>query len=171
MKAALHDAKEIKKHVDDINALIIASNGKTATLEKDKIAARDALRLADVFAFAEAISYDKELERIATLKTAADIASSAYTDAEKLIRDAEAEVQDLRAKQKDERKGAERVNSLLNNFFGHDGIKLEARDGAEKASVKFEITRNGKAAYNLSEGECSLIAFCYFMAKLEDPEM
>ena len=56
------------------------------------------------------------------------------------------------------------------NFFGHDGIKLEARDGEDKATVKFEITRDGKAAYNLSEGECSLIAFCYFMAKLEAPE-
>ena len=30
--------------------------------------------------------------------------------------------------------------------------------------------RNGQSAYNLSEGECSLIAFCYFMAKLEEPE-
>ncbi|MES2973753.1 MAG: AAA family ATPase [Pseudomonadota bacterium] len=166
----LHDAMEIGKHVDDINALIVTSNGKTATLEKDKTAARDALRLADVFAFADAITYTKELDRIATLKTEADTASTTHTDAEKEIRDAEAEVQALRAKQKDERKGAERVNSLLNNFFGHDGIKLEARDDADKATVKFEITRDGKAAYNLSEGECSLIAFCYFIAKLDDPE-
>lgn len=170
LKAPSHDAKEIAKHVADINALIGTSNGKTATLEKDKTSAREALRLADVFAFAEAITYDKELGRIATLKTSADTASTAFTDAEKEIREAEAEVQTLRAKQKDERKGAERVNALLNNFFGHDGIKLEARDGADKATVKFEITRNGKSAYNLSEGECSLIAFCYFMAKLEDPE-
>ncbi len=165
-----YDAKEIRKHVDDINALIVRSNGKTATLEKDRTAARDALRLADVSAFADAITYDKELNRIATLKTEAGTAATTYNDAEKEIRDAEAEVQALSAKLKDERKGAERVNSLLNNFFGHDGIKLEARDGADKASVKFEITRDGKAAYNLSEGECSLIAFCYFMAKLEEPE-
>lgn len=170
LNASLYDAKEIGKHVDDINALIVTSNGKTATLENDKSAARDALRLADVFAFSEAISYDKELDNIATLKSEADQASKSLSDTEKLISDAEAEVQALRAKQKDERKGAERVNSLLNNFFGHDGIKLEARDDADKTSVKFEITRNGKAAYNLSEGECSLIAFCYFMAKLEDPE-
>lgn len=33
---------------------------------------------------------------------------------------------------------------------------------------KFCIMRNGKPAYNLSEGECSLISFCYFMAKLDD---
>lgn len=30
--------------------------------------------------------------------------------------------------------------------------------------------RDGKRAYHLSEGECSLIAFCYFMAKLDDIE-
>ncbi len=170
LKPSLHDPKEVQKHVNAINALIATNNGKTKTLEKDKTAARDALRLADVYAFADAITYDTELVRIDTLKTGAETAGKAYLDVEKDIRNAEAEVQTLRAKQKDERKGAERVNSLLNNFFGHDSIKLEARDGADKATVKFEITRNGKSAYNLSEGECSLIAFCYFIAKLDDPE-
>lgn len=167
---SLHDPKEIQKHVDAINIFIASNNGKTKTLEKDKTAARDELRLTDVFAFADAITYEQELTRIATFKARADTASTAYTTAEKEIRDAQSEVQMLRAKQKDERKGAERVNSLLNNFFGHDGLKLEPRDHADKVTVKFEITRDGKAAYNLSEGECSLIAFCYFIAKLDDPE-
>lgn len=170
LKVPSYDAEEIGKHVAAINALIGISNGKTSTLEKDKTASRDALRLTDVFTFADAISYDKELGRIATLKTDADTASTTHTNLEKEIREAEAEVQTLRANQKDERKGAERVNSLLTNFFGHDGIKLEPRDGEDKVTIKFEVTRDGKAAYNLSEGECSLIAFCYFMAKLDDPE-
>lgn len=170
LKAPAHDAEEIGKHIADINALIGISNGKTSTLEKDKTAARDALRLSDVYAFADAISYDKELGRIASLKADVETAGAAHTDAEKEIREVEAEIQTLRGKQKDERKGAERVNALLTNFFGHDGIKLEARDGGDQTTVKFEVTRDGKAAYNLSEGECSLIAFCYFMAKLDDPE-
>ncbi|WP_081045554.1 AAA family ATPase [Alcaligenes faecalis] len=170
LKAPVYDAQEIAKHVADINALIATNNGKTATLEKDKAAARNALRLTDVYTFTEAINYDKELKNIANLKATADSASAAFTIAEKEIHEAETEVQALRAKQKDERKGAERVNALLNNFFGHDGIKLEARDSTDQATVKFEITRNGKSAYNLSEGECSLIAFCYFMARLEAPE-
>lgn len=167
---SLHDSKEIQKHVNAINALIATNNGKTKTLEEDKTAARDSLRLADIFAFTEAITYDTEIARIADLKISADTADTTYRNAEKEIRDTEAEVQILRDKQRDERKGAGRVNSLLNNFFGHDGLKLEARDSADKATVKFEITRDGKAAYNLSEGECSLIAFCYFIAKLDDPE-
>ncbi|MEB2509172.1 AAA family ATPase [Burkholderia multivorans] len=62
------------------------------------------------------------------------------------------------------------MNDLLNHFFGHDDIKLEAKDNAEKTAVKFEVTRDGKSAYNLSEGECSLISFCYFIAKLEEPD-
>ncbi|WP_426720796.1 hypothetical protein [Enterobacter cloacae complex sp. 301C7] len=51
------------------------------------------------------------------------------------------------------------MNELLSHFFGHDGIELEAKDNVENTSIKFEVTRDGKSAYNLSEGECSLIAF------------
>lgn len=165
-----YDPKEIQKQVDAINTLITHNNAKTKTLEKDKTKAREALRLTDVDTFASTIDYDAELKRVAMLKSQADIAAEEYSKAERSIREAEAEVQNLRAKQKDERKGADRVNSLLNNFFCHGGIKLEARNSMDKATVKFEITRDGKAAYNLSEGECSLIAFCYFIAKLEEPE-
>ena len=165
-----YDPKEIQKQVDAINTLITHNNAKTKTLEKDKTEAGEALRLTDVDTFASTIDYDAELTRVAMLKSQADIAAEEYSKAERSIREAEAEVQNLRAKQKDERKGADRVNSLLNNFFCHGGIKLEARNSMDKATVKFEITRDGKAAYNLSEGECSLIAFCYFIAKLEEPE-
>ncbi|MGA3952739.1 AAA family ATPase [Ralstonia nicotianae] len=170
MPAIKHDSAAIQKCADDINDLIVKSNGRTSSLEKDKGSAREALRLTDVASFIGDITYDTELTRIAGLKTGAETANTTYTDAEAEIVKLEAEVTRLQGQQKDERKGAERVNSLLNHFFGHDGIKLEAKDNAEKSAVKFEITRDGKSAYNLSEGECSLIAFCYFIAKLEEPD-
>jgi len=170
MPATKHDSAEIQKCADDINDLIVKSNGRTSSLEKDKGCAREALRLTDVASFIVDITYDTELTRIAGLKTDVDTANTAYTDAETEIVKLEADVTRLQGQQKDERKGAERVNSLLNHFFGHDGIRLEAKDNAEKTAVKFEITRDGKSAYNLSEGECSLIAFCYFIAKLEEPD-
>jgi wobble nucleotide-excising tRNase len=170
MPAAKHDLAAIQKCTDDINDLIVKSNGRTSSLEKDKGSAREALRLTDVASFIVDITYEAELTRIAGLKTDADTANTVYTDAEAEIVKLEADVTRLQGQQKDERKGAERVNSLLNHFFGHDGIKLEAKDNAEKNAIKFEITRDGKSAYNLSEGECSLIAFCYFIAKLEEPD-
>ena len=165
-----HDGAAIQKCVDDINALIIKNNDRTSSLEEDKNAARKALRLTDVASFIADITYDSELTHIAGLKTDAETANKTHTDAEAEILKEEAEVSRLQGQQKDERKGAERVNSLLNHFFGHDGIKLEAKDNADKTAVKFEITRDGKSAFNLSEGECSLIAFCYFIAKLEEPD-
>jgi wobble nucleotide-excising tRNase len=60
----------------------------------------------------------------------------------------------------------------LKDFFGHHYLSLQAvssGDGMDKI-IHFEIVRNGQRAYNLSEGERSLIAFCYFVAKLEEIE-
>lgn len=170
MPVLKHDSAAIQKCADAINNLIIKSNGRTSSLEKDKESAREALRLNDVATFIVNIAYDTELSRIAGLKTAAETSNMAYTDAEAEIEKLEADVTNLQGQQKDERKAADRVNSLLTHFFGHDGIKLEVKDNTQTNAVKFEITRNGKSAYNLSEGECSLIAFCYFIAKLEEPD-
>ncbi|MBH3113467.1 AAA family ATPase [Serratia marcescens] len=165
-----HDSTAIQQCVGDINDLIVKNNGRTISLENDKNTARESLRLTDVASFIGDITYDTELARIASLKTDADTANIAFTEAEAEILKQETEVTRLQGQQKDERKGAERVNDLLNHFFGHDGITLEAKDNIENTSVKFEVTRDGKSAYNLSEGECSLIAFCYFIAKLEEPD-
>jgi len=165
-----HDLTAIQNCADNINGLIVKSNGRTSSLEKDKVSARELLRLTDVASFIGDIAYDAELLRIAGLKSDTDTANTVYTDAEAEIVKLEADVTRLHGQQKDERKGAERVNALLNHFFGHNGIKLEAKENSETSTVRFEITRNGKSAYNLSEGECSLIAFCYFIARLEEPD-
>ena len=72
----------------------------------------------------------------------------------------------------DEEKGAKKVNEYLNNFFGHQFLSLEAKKdeipGEDSRRIRFEVIRDGKKAYHLSEGECSLLAFCYFLAKLDD---
>src|SRR5690606_36395583 len=72
----------------------------------------------------------------------------------------------LEAQTKDESKGAELVNHHLTHFFGHNELKLIAE--GETPNMKFKIQRDGDDASNLSEGESSLISFCYFVAKIED---
>lgn len=170
MPVYIHNPTAIQQCVGDINALIVKNNDRTISLENDKSTARESLRLTDVASFIADITYDNEFARIASLKSDANTANTAFTETEAEIFEQETEVTRLQGQQKDERKGAERVNELLSHFFGHDGIELEAKDNVENTSVKFEVTRDGKSAYNLSEGECSLIAFCYFMAKLEELE-
>ena len=71
------------------------------------------------------------------------------------------------------KKGAKKVNEYLTNFFGHQFLTLEAKkedDPNDSKRIRFEVIRDGKKAYHLSEGECSLLAFCYFLAKLDDVE-
>lgn len=165
-----YSVEKIQQCSHDINSLVSKNNTRTKTLEKDKIAARDALRLTDVASFIQTINYDDELIRIENLKTEANKASTVLLDARTQVTEREKKITQLQGEQKDERKGAEKVNALLNHYFGHDSIQLEAKDDSIKTSVKFEIMRGGKSAFNLSEGECSLIAFCYFIAKLEEPE-
>lgn len=150
--------------------VIRISDARSKTLTSDKETARLALRRDNVLGFIGTIDFDLKIARIADLDSGRDKAA----DAEKALKEAERALEEaarsLEAQLKDERKGAERVNVLLTHFFGHDGLRLEATDEGQGLGVKFQITRGGKSAYHLSEGECSLIAFCYFMAQLDAPE-
>jgi len=100
-------------------------------------------------------------------------AEDAKTTAKEKVDKKRAKIGGLKAQLKNESKGAERVNDYLNNYFGHQSLSLKAIEetpGDASSGYRFEVTRNDKKAFHLSEGECSLIAFCYFMAKLDDIE-
>lgn len=47
---------------------------------------------------------------------------------------------------------------------------VEIEEDGVKSKV-FRVMRDGSQAFNLSEGECNLIAFCYFLATLSGPEL
>lgn len=163
-----HNPKTINLLLHSINETIKENNKSTTTLDKAKSEAITQLRLSDVYSFIGIIEYQKGIDRISQLKATAETCSTELNNLKNEIAQIEKEIDGLKSKLKDERKGAERVNAILSHFFGHDGIKLEAVDNTESKAIKFEITRDGKSAFNLSEGECSLIAFCYFVAKLEE---
>lgn len=164
------EPSKAKSAISAMETVIGKSNDKSGTLVTDKEEARVALRRDNVLAFIAAIDLDSKNSLIKELVKKATQAG----DDERLAKEAE-QVLDRRARSleaqlRDERKGAERVNELLTHFFGHGGLRLEAVDGGVGPGVKFQITRGGKPAYHLNEGECSLIAFCYFMAQLDATE-
>lgn len=70
---------------------------------------------------------------------------------------------------KDEGEAAKRIRTFI-RFFGHDSLTLEPALITESNTplTRFIIKRGDKEAHNLSEGECSLISFFYFIAKIED---
>ncbi|ATO20464.1 hypothetical protein BS636_12695 [Acinetobacter sp. LoGeW2-3] len=73
------------------------------------------------------------------------------------------EIEKLNAQISTQKAASDLVNKFLNSFFGHESLKLESLKEEENLG-KFKIIRDGEEAYNLSEGECTLVAFCYFIA-------
>ncbi len=149
------------------------SNKYTVSLSEDQGKANTALRLHEVYTFIKNINYDDENKTISLLRESMIKAEETKNSAKSLVDEKLKKIAELKSQLKDESKGADRVNEYLNNFFGHKSLSLKAIEeipGDTSTGYRFEVTRNNTKAFHLSEGECSLIAFCYFMAKLGDIE-
>jgi wobble nucleotide-excising tRNase len=153
---------------DKLEKYRTASNKFTSDLSSEKKRAQTALKLRDVFRFVSDIKFLDEKKNIAALEEGRNKKNVDLTAAKVDVDRVSAEIVSLKAELKDESKGADRVNIYLNDFFGHRALSLKSEE--IEGGFKFEVIRNGAKAHHLSEGECSLIAFCYFMAKLHDIE-
>lgn len=152
--------------ITEFNRIINLNNDKTSSLAADQNEARTALRQSHIADYLSDINYNSLCKEIED-----DFYS--YSEEVKLLPPLRSEVdtlltekESLEAQAKDESKGAELVNQHLSHFFGHRDLRLVSVD--EELGVKFKIQRNGLNATNLSEGESSLISFCYFIARIED---
>lgn len=152
--------------IKEFNNLIDSHNKKTKTLGKDQVTARQELRYSEVYSFLTQINYDKTLSEIEIYEVDEQAKKEALESLNCKITELEENKRALEAQAKDESKGAELVNRHLTHFFGHNELKLVAE--GESPNILFRIVRNDEYASNLSEGECSLISFCYFIAKMED---
>lgn len=156
--------------ITEYNRIIKLANQKTASLSRTQNEARNKLRLHEVNTFLNTINYSNKINQIANLEKIRIVAKDDLEKVQAEVLKCKSEIDDLKSQLKDEKKGAEQVNKYLNNYFGHNALKLvPVNDAAgNNGKFKFEIQRDGKKAYNLSSGECSLVSFCYFMAKLSD---
>lgn len=148
------------------------SNDFSSQLNKEQTKAKRALRLQEVYDFCTTIGYCAIMENIDDFKGKVKSAEDAVNRTHAEIKSIEAKIQEKKRQLNDEEKGAIQVNKYLTDFFGHGFLSLRATEDTKNGEkkIRFEIMRDGKRAYHLSEGECSLIAFCYFMAKLDDVE-
>ncbi len=174
---AIDSMKDNTQQLEDcwteFETLRVQANEYSNSLGEEQDEAKYLLRLREVYEFVQTIQYKTLKEKIQTLKETSDAKSQNKKAVEEKIKQQIQQIEDKERLMKDEEKGALKVNEYLNSFFGHDFLTLQAleeTDAFGDKKVRFEIIRNGKKAHHLSEGECSLIAFCYFMAKLEDTE-
>jgi wobble nucleotide-excising tRNase len=166
------NSKRLEWCFDIFENLQNKANSYSATLGDEQTNAKYLLRLKEINDFVNTIQYVSEINKISALKTISEDATLKKSEIEQKINQCLNLIQEKERLMNDEEAGALKVNEYLNNFFGHEFLTLQALEESNqiegKKKIRFEIIRSGKKAHHLSEGECSLIAFCYFMAKLED---
>lgn len=94
-----------------------------------------------------------------------EILNNEYNSLEKEKENFENDISNLESSLKSEAEAVKRINTILQNSLAHSEISLKSIDAEE--NIYFEVSRNEERAYNLSEGEKSLIAFAYYIARLE----
>lgn len=176
---------ELLPILQEINAVIKRNNGYTARLDLDKEQARNKLRLDYVCSYCIDINYIVEKSRLQAERANMLISASIIGDLRQRINQTEAMIAQKELEKKDESLAAKRVTSLLANHFGNGSLSLEPEVvkedsirslvasvvpemGHEPPRTRFVVKRGGKYANNLSEGERSLIAFCYFITQIDN---
>ena len=159
------------KKLDEVR---INSNNYSDQLNNDQIKAKNNLRLKEVYDFINTISYDELIANIGELETKKNVKKAREEKKQNDITNISNRIHSKEVELKDESKGADKVNEYLNHYFGHKFLTIKAvkveNEDTDNQRHRFEIHREDKKAYHLSEGEKSLIAFCYFVAKLQDIE-
>lgn len=159
---------------EKIEELRIKSNKYTSKLSQEQEKAKRNLRLGEIYDFIATIKYDEQEANISKLYKKLLEEKKKKENKQAEIDEVLEQISEKQRELKDESLGADKVNEFLNSHFGHKFLTLKAiefEDGETgNKKYRFEIHREEKKAHHLSEGEISLIAFCYFMAKLQDIE-
>ena len=159
------ESDEIFKAIQSINELVAKHSVKTVSLSSEQSKARNKLRFSNIAQFLNDIAYNAQVKAIKDAEEEITVLKGKISPIKQIIEATQEAKRVAESQAKDESRGAELINEYLSHFFGHNELKLAAEG---TAPVKFKITRDGQDANNLSEGECSLISFCYFIAKIQD---
>ena len=151
--------------IDRINLIIKEHNEYCKSIEERKKDARNKLLLDKEKELFLSLDYTKKCETQKLAKEEKDNKEKELNSLNTQKNELENQKLDLERSLKDETKAANLINKYLKEYFGRNDLELKI-DKDEK--VKFSIYREEELALNLSEGECSLIAFSYFLATIKD---
>ena len=159
-----------------INELIEKNKAYGVQQDEAKKKARKKLRLNYVHGFCVDINYAEVMERWVNEEDEVKTMEEAVKQLGTQISNLQKERKQKELEKKDEGKAAGKVSELLVKHFGAGSLSLEPEQvdevdedtGEVIPHTKFVVKRGMDYAKNLSEGERSLIGFCYFIAQMED---
>lgn len=160
---------EILQILNQIENLCKENNEYTKNLLSKQDEAREKLRLNEVAKFAKDSDCFAKQNDIEKLKENINTLEKSIATQNNKIDLLKSRIEKYKEKLSNLETSTSNINKYLKSYFGHNMLELKAKkDDKGQLNGEFEILRNGKQAKNLSEGECSLVAFCYFVANLEN---
>ncbi|WP_215447992.1 AAA family ATPase [Campylobacter coli] len=160
---------EILQILNKIENLCKENNEYAKNLLSKQDEARKKLRLNEVAKFAKDSDCFAKQDEIKNLGQKLSNMQSTIETEKNEINNYNLEIEKYKEKLSNLETSTSNINKYLKSYFGHNMLELKVKkDDKGQLNGEFEILRNGKQAKNLSEGECSLIAFCYFVASLKD---
>jgi wobble nucleotide-excising tRNase len=139
--------------VKQINRLVVEHNNHTDNFHQMVAAARKKLEHSHIASV---------LPKYQELSKAVSVAEEKVNETSANSTRLQGEITDLEREIRQHQRPAEELNAEMHSYLGRAELKFEVRD------TGYLITRNGKPALHLSEGERTAIAFMYFLKSLED---
>lgn len=153
---AFDNATDMTDCLAEMNKLVTAHNKRTAEFELNRNAAFAALENHYAATFAKEHAYEATQKQLGALGVT-------ITNQIAQLGEAQGEINRLERELSNALKGAEQINDLMQRYFGKGDLKITVTP-----DQRFQITRNGVVAKNLSEGERTAVAFAYFMTRVLD---
>lgn len=160
------DSEQLQSIHQRIQSLVSQAQEYGKNLSRQQAETRNKLRLSEVARFKEEIGYECLCADVQKKEQIVSEKNSLRVEAERKVTELEREIAQKERLRLNEEAAAVKVNQILQSYFGHQYIELRAIEGTD--GVQFDVCRQGEKAYNLSEGERNLVAFAYFVTKLED---
>lgn len=152
--------------LSELNSELNKNNNINSQVSIKSKNAREELRYIKLKELLEAIDYSQHLLEVESKNEAIKDLKVRQENLRLEITQLGNQRTQLELSRQDESAGANLINKYLSDFFGYKNIRMVAV--SDSSNVKFSITRDGQLAKNLSDGECSLISFCYYVAYVKE---
>ena len=149
----------------EINSLYNSTIEQIEQFENRKQKSMDFLRRYHIAKEFPVSKFTELSQKVYQYQKDIEVLNNEYNSLEKEKENFENDISNLESSLKSEAEAVKRINIILQNSLAHSEISLKSINSEE--DIYFEVSRNDERAYNLSEGEKSLIAFAYYIARLE----
>lgn len=152
-KPEYSDGKTLEAAIDVVNGIIDKHEETTAHLEDEVKRACELLEQDYVL---------EALPKFDELSSSLTGATTALATANEKPAELRKKIEEIERKIVEHRRPAEELNKELQAYLGRDELLFAIKE------TGYALTRGGKPAQHLSEGERTAIAFLYFLKSLED---